>query len=198
MTFPRKLGQATCRAHTPVIFYKSNSDAPRFARTMRARATSQGPAKLSKSLSRDQVKPNASAEYEVGQDIVLSKPPLFDHGPPDHTREMCPSSADKSPGRQAKPQLLAVWWLLKQITAPGPRPRSSTNDLAPPRRMGWVSLQPYRSRLVGGRKRAAVAVALPPRAPRTVGPRVSLPPEAGALKESSHVWAGFWLRGVQP
>lgn len=33
---------------------------------------------------------------------------------------------------------------------------------------------------------------------RTVGPRVSLPPEAGALKLSSHVWAGFWLRGVQP
>lgn len=47
---------------------------------------------------------------------------------------------DKSSGRQAKPQLLAVWWLLKQITAPGPRPRSSTNDLAPPRRMGWVWL----------------------------------------------------------
>ena len=43
-----------------------------------------------------------------------------------------------------------------------------------------------------------VAVALPPRAPKTVGPRVSLPPEAEALKKSSHVWAGFWLRGVQP
>ena len=47
-------------------------------------------------------------------------------------------------------------------------------------------------------KGLGVAVALPPRAPGTVGPRVSLPPEAGALKESSHVWAGFWLRGVQP
>ena len=57
-----------------------------------------------------------------------------------------PSVVDKSPGRQAKPQLLAVWWLLKQITAPGPRPRSSTNDLAPPRRMGWVFLQPYQTR----------------------------------------------------
>ena len=105
---------------------------------------------------------------------------------------------DKSPGRQAKPQLLAVWWLLKQITAPGPRPRSSTNDLAPPRRMGWVFLQPYPARRVVAGERAAVAVALPPRAPKTVGPRVSLPPEAEALKKSSHVWAGFWLRGVQP
>ena len=57
-----------------------------------------------------------------------------------------PSVVDKSPGRQAKPQLLAVWWLLKQITAPGPRPRSSTNDLAPPLRMGWVFLQPYQTR----------------------------------------------------
>ena len=53
-------------------------------------------------------------------------------------------SADKSPGRQAKLQSLAVWWLLKQITAPGPRPRSSTNDLAPPPHMGWVSGRPYR------------------------------------------------------
>ena len=135
----------------------------------------------------------------VGQYRTPSRlPPARPTQPRRPLREMRPSCADKSPGRQAKPQLLAVWWLLKQITAPGPRPRSSTNDLAPPRRMGWVSLQPYRSRLVGGRKRAAVAVALPPRAPRTVGPRVSLPPEAGALKESSHVWAGFWLRGVQP
>ena len=52
--------------------------------------------------------------------------------------------------------------------------------------------------LIVAEERAAVAVALPPRTPKTVGPRVSLPPEAEALKESSHVWAGFWLRGVQP
>ena len=47
-------------------------------------------------------------------------------------------------------------------------------------------------------ERGRVAVALPPRAPKTVDPRVLLPPEAEALKQSSHVWAGFWLRGVQP
>ena len=35
------------------------------------------------------VKPNASAEYEVGQDIVLSKPPLFNHGPPDNIYGRC-------------------------------------------------------------------------------------------------------------
>ena len=46
--------------------------------------------------------------------------------------------ADKSSGRQAEPQSLAVRWLLKQLTAPGPKPKSSTNDLAPPRRMGWM------------------------------------------------------------
>ena len=50
----------------------------------------------------------------------------------------CSSEENKSPGRQAKPQSLAVWWLLKQLTAPGPRPRSSTNDLAPLLRMGWI------------------------------------------------------------
>lgn len=47
-------------------------------------------------------------------------------------------------------------------------------------------------------ERSRVAVALPPRAPKAVDPRVLLPPEAEALKLSSHVWAGFWLRGVQP
>ena len=107
---------------------------------------------------------------------------------------------DKSPGRQAKPQSLAVWWLLKQITAPGPRPRSSTNDLAPPRRMGWVSRRPYLTRLVGERERAALGNrgSATADARGRVGPRISLPPEAEALKKSSHVWAGFWLRGVQP
>ena len=84
-----------------------------------------------------------------GQTASLRTPP----GEDAHTQAMaCPwrhlercvhLNADKSPGRQAKPQLLAVWWLLKEITAPGLRPRSSTNDLAPPRRMGWVFLQPY-------------------------------------------------------
>ena len=78
------------------------------------------------------------------------------HCPWRHLERCVRLNADKSPGRQAKPQLLAVWWLLKQITAPGPRPRSSTNDLAPPRRMGWVFLQPYPTRGVVVGERAAL------------------------------------------
>ena len=74
-------------------------------------------------------------------------------------------------------------------TTPRLRTRSSTNDFAPLRCMGWVSLRPGLP--VPGRLRAVVAVALPPRAPNAVDPRVSLPPYAEALTVSSHVWAGF-------
>ena len=56
--------------------------------------------------------------------------------------------------------------------------------------------QPWPDARSRRREKGCIAVALPPRGPRA--PRVSLPPEAEALKESSHVWAGFWLRGVQP
>ena len=98
---------------------------------------------------------------------------------------------DKSTGRQAKPQLLAVWWLLKQITAPGPRPRSSANDLAPPLRMGWMGkwTRPYQRALASttlerGRHNTVALPAARPNPPEE-GPRphrVSMPPEAEALK----------------
>lgn len=88
---------------------------------------------------------------------------------------MRPSKEDKSAGRQAKPQSLAVWWLLKQITAPGPRPRSSTNDLAPPLCMGWV------------------VAALPGRfsSPARKGPRlpVARPPAAAEIGRAEDILA---------
>ena len=74
-------------------------------------------------------------------------------------------------------------------TTPRLRTRSSTNDFAPLRCMGWVFLRPGLP--VPGWLRAVVAVALPPRAPKAVDSRVSLPPYAEALTVSSHVWAGF-------
>ena len=75
-------------------------------------------------------------------------------------------------------------------TTPRLRTRSSTNDFAPLRCMGWVYLRPDRpadpSRLT------AVSLWLCHRGRRnTVDPRISLPPDAEALTVSSHVWAGF-------
>ena len=75
-------------------------------------------------------------------------------------------------------------------TTPRLRTRSSTNDFAPLRCMGWVYLRPDRpadpSRLT------AVSLWLCHRGRRNaVDPRISLPPDAEALTVSSHVWAGF-------
>ena len=40
-------------------------------------------------------------------------------------------------------------------------------------------------------EKSRVAVALPPRAPKAVDPRISLPPNVEALTVSLHFWAGF-------
>ena len=63
-------------------------------------------------------------------------------------------------------------------TTPRLRRRSSTDDLAPLHRMGWILL-----RHPGPRSRAgqlSFAVASPSQAPNPVGLRLSLPPDAGA------------------
>ena len=63
-------------------------------------------------------------------------------------------------------------------TTPRLRRRSSTNDLAPLHCMGWVLLRHPDPQSRAGR--LSFAVASPSRAPNPVGPRLSLPPNAGA------------------
>ena len=63
-------------------------------------------------------------------------------------------------------------------TTPRLRRRSSTDDLAPLHRMGWILLRHPGPRSRAGR--LSFAVASPSRAPNPVDPRLSLPPDAGA------------------
>ena len=116
--------------------------------------------------------------------FMFAAPAIFDI-----CRQMCPSIADKSASRKGLVSIDRSEAAALLSTTPRLRTRSSTNDFAPLRCMGWVSLRPGLP--VPGRLRAVVAVALPPRAPNAVDPRVSLPPYAEALTVSSHVWAGF-------
>lgn len=88
------------------------------------------------------------------------------------------------------------------ITTPRPRTKSSTNDLTPPRRMGWISLRPPPA-LIGRAVETSCCGSTGPRRRHRQNQRrrasaISLPPDEGVRKISSHIRAGFWLRGVQP
>lgn len=88
------------------------------------------------------------------------------------------------------------------ITTPRPRTKSSTNDLTPPRRMGWISLRPPPA-LIGRAVETSYCGSTGPRRRHRQNQRrrasaISLPPDEGVRKISSHIRAGFWLRGVQP
>ena len=74
-------------------------------------------------------------------------------------------------------------------TTPRRKPKSSTNDFAPMHSMGWVSCGLTVSTVVGSS--GPYPAALPPRAPKSVGPRISLPPNAQALIVSLHFRTGF-------
>lgn len=77
------------------------------------------------------------------------------------------------------------------ITTPRPRTKSSTNDLTPPRRMGWISNRPP-SALIGRTAKTFDCGWLREQVSYRCLPTQKL------RKLSSHIRAGFWLRGVQP
>ncbi len=77
-------------------------------------------------------------------------------------------------------------WTALLSTTPRLRPRSSTNDLAPLHRTWLLSLS-ARGRVVSASARSRRAVALPPRGPKSVAPRILSPADVEALTVSSRL-----------
>ena len=75
-------------------------------------------------------------------------------------------------------------WTALLSTTPRLRPRSSTNDLAPLHRTWLISLS-ARGRVVSASAKSRRAVALPPRGPKSVAPRILSPADVEALTVSS-------------
>ena len=81
-------------------------------------------------------------------------------------------------------------------TTPRPKTRSSTNDLAPPRRMGSISCRSPRPLLGAAANDRLLRLNHRRRCLHNVDVYPCLP-TAVALRVSSQIRAGFWLRGVQ-
>lgn len=77
-------------------------------------------------------------------------------------------------------------WTALLSTTPRLRPRSSTNDLAPLHRT-WLVSHSARGRVVSTSARSRCAVALPPRRPKSVAPRILSPADVEALTVSSRL-----------
>ncbi|KAK0038715.1 hypothetical protein Bpfe_031547 [Biomphalaria pfeifferi] len=109
----------------------------------------------------------------------------------------CHAHTETSDSQVAESQQIAVRWLPLLITTPRPRTKSSTNDLTPSTPHGVNIVQvPARTDRRNGKDlllRLDQAGPVPP--PRGVAapnnPAISLPPDAGVRKISSHIRAGF-------